>query len=93
MGDKNGKSKGKIFFSSYSLEEVIEYYNRNKKHKYPHGEPGIVFKDGRFVSFNGKIGRIIYAYCDFDDVKNVPLSKSDKYKLRKKLQLIHPKYK
>jgi len=85
--------KVKYFFSSYLLEEVIKHYNKNKKHKYPHGKPGFVLKDGRFISFNGKIGRKIYAYCDFKDVKNVPLSESDKKKLHEKLQLIKPKYK
>jgi hypothetical protein len=69
------------------LQQAIkEVYPDPSPFKYPHGRAGDILKDGSFVSFNGRVGTVIYAYCDFVGKKNVPLSStnfSDLLKLEK----------
>jgi len=67
-----------------TLEKAIEsIYPDWKLFNYPHGEPGTKFPDGNFISFNGRVGTIIYSECDFTDKKNVPLSKQNRDDLLK----------
>jgi len=60
-----------------TLQKAIQKIYPGGEGTYPHGPAGTLFKDGSFVSFNGRVGTIIYAYCDFADRKNVPLSKTN----------------
>ena len=67
-----------------TLKEAIKHiYTEPSRFMYLHGEAGTVFPDGSFISFNGVKGKTIYAYCDFKDKKNVPLSKTNRDDLRK----------
>ncbi len=79
------------YVCSLTLKEAIkEIYPDCQNFKYPRGEAGRLFNDGRFISFNGREGTVIYAYCDFKDKKNVQLSSTNRDDLLK-LGLIHPK--
>lgn len=72
------------YVSDVTLEQAIQsIYPDWKLFNYPHGQPGETFQDGNFVSFNGRIGTIIYAECDFVDKKKVPLSKQNRDDLLK----------
>lgn len=78
------------YVCNMKLQEAIhDIYPDWKDFTYPHGPAGTLFKDGSFVSFNGRVGTIIYAYCDFADKKNVPLSSTNMSDLMRlgKLQL------
>lgn len=71
-----------------TLKKAIqEIYPDASSFTYPHGKPGDILNDGSgFISFNGRIGTVIYGYCDFADKKNVALSStnlSDLLKLRR----------
>lgn len=67
-----------------TLEEAIQsIYPDWRLFNYPHGQPGEMLADRNFVSFNGRIGTIIYAECDFSDKKKVPLSKQNRDDLLK----------
>ncbi len=68
-----------------TLDEAIKAIYPNTKYEYKAGLPGTLLPDGRFVNLIGEIGAVIYAYCDFIDKKNVPLSKNhmdSMYKLK-----------
>lgn len=79
------------YVSSLPLAAAIkEIYPDSQNFKYPHGEAGRLSNDGSFISFNGRVGTVIYAYCDFHDKKNVPLSSTNRDDLLK-LGLIQPK--
>lgn len=79
------------YICSLTLTEAIqEIYPDFHLFTYPHGEAGRLFGDRSFVSFNGRVGTVIYAYCDFKDKKNVPLSSTNKDDLLR-LRLIQPK--
>lgn len=78
------------YICSLNLAEAIQRIYPDHSFTYPHGEAGKRFSDGSFVSFNGRIGRIIYAYCDFKDMINVPLSSKNRDDLLK-FHLIHLK--
>lgn len=72
------------YFSDVNLEQAIQsIYPDWKLFNYPHGQPGETFPNGSFVSFNGRIGTVIYAECDFADKKKVPLSKQNRDDLLK----------
>ncbi len=71
-------------------ESIKEIYPDCRNFKYPHGEAGRLLNDGSFISFNGRVGTVIYAYCDYKDKKNVPLSSTNRNDLLK-LGLIQPK--
>ena len=87
----NQKIKPKNYGSNLTLAEAIHtIYPDCHLFNYPHGKAGREFIDGSFVSFNGKKGTVIYAYCDFKDKKNVPLSSTNENDLLK-LHLILPK--
>lgn len=60
-----------------TLQKAIQKIYPDGEGTYPHGPAGTLFKDGSFVSFNGRVGTVIYAYCDFTDKKKVPLSKTN----------------
>ncbi|MBW6481330.1 MAG: hypothetical protein K0B37_18030 [Bacteroidales bacterium] len=82
--------KARYYVCNMKMNEAIEeIYPDWRQYNYPHGRPGIQFKDGSFVSFNGRVGTVIYAYCDFTDKPNVPLSKTNSDDLMRlgKLQL------
>lgn len=67
------------YVSDVTLEQAIQsIYPDWKLFNYPHGQPGETFPDGSFVSFNGRIGTVIYAECDFADKMKVPLSKQNR---------------
>lgn len=78
------------YICSLNLAEAIQRIYPDHSFNYPHGEAGKRFIDGSFVSFNGRIGKIIYAYCDFKDMINVPLSLKNRDDLLK-FDLIHLK--
>lgn len=87
----NREIKPGNYVSSLVLKEAIQaIYPDSRSFTYPHGEAGRIFSDGSFVSFNGRIGTIIHAHCDFKDKKNVPLSATNKGDLLK-LRLIQLK--
>lgn len=71
-------------------EAIRRIYPDSHLFRYPHGDAGRLLVDNSFVSFNGRIGTVIYAYCDFTDKKEVPLSSTNKNDLLR-LNLIHPK--
>jgi len=72
------------YVSDVTLEQAIQsIYPDWRLFNYPHGQPGETFPDGSFVSFNGRIGTVIYAECDFADRKKVPLSKQNRDDLLK----------
>ncbi len=79
------------YVSQLTLNKAIQsIYPECNKFTYPHGEAGQVFSDRRFVSFNGRIGEVVYAYCDFQDKRKVPLSATNRDDLLK-LRLIQLK--
>ncbi|KAF5423373.1 MAG: hypothetical protein C5S45_01010, partial [Candidatus Methanocomedens sp.] len=71
------------YICSLNLAEAIQRIYPDNSFTYPHGEAGKRFSDGKFVSFNGRIGKIIYAHCDFKDMINVPLSSKNRDDLLK----------
>ncbi|MFA4936128.1 MAG: hypothetical protein WC568_09875, partial [Candidatus Methanoperedens sp.] len=76
------------YVCSKTLAEAIRMiYPDSHLFKYPHGEAGTMIDDGSFVSFNGRVGTQIYAFCDFKDKKDVPLSSTNRDDLLK-LKLI-----
>ncbi len=64
-------------------QSIAKIYPDWRNFNYPHGPAGTLFKDGTFVSFNGRVGTVIYGYADFADKKKVPLSKQNMDDLRK----------
>ncbi len=72
------------YVCSLTLKKAIEtIYPDASRFTYPHGQPGQMLAGGRFISFNGRIGEVVYAYCDFTDKKNVPLSSTNRDDLLK----------
>jgi len=72
------------YVSDETFEQAIQsIYPDWKLFNYPHGQPGETFPDGNFVSFNGRIGTVVYAECDFSDKKKLPLSKQNRNDLLK----------
>ena len=87
----NRKIRAGDYLSSLTLADAIRaIYPDCNNFTYPNGEAGRMFSDGSFVSFNGRIGKITHAHCDFKDKKKVPLSATNKSDLLK-LRLIQPK--
>lgn len=84
------KIEPRNYVCNLTLHEAIEeIYPDWRNFTYPHGPAGTIFKDETFVSFNGRVGSAIYAYCDFADKKNVSLSSTNMSDLMRlgKLQL------
>lgn len=59
-----------------TLDDAIKIVFPDTKYAYKAGPPGTLLPGGNFVSLNGEVGTVIYAYCDFKDKKGVPLSKT-----------------
>jgi hypothetical protein len=75
LNNRNREIKPKHYACNLTLQQAIkEIYPDPSPFKYPHGQAGDILKNGSFVSFNGRVGTVIYAYCDFRDNINVPLS-------------------
>jgi len=64
-------------------QAIAKIYPDCRNFKYPHGPAGTKFKNGTFVSFNGREGTVIYGYADFADKKKVPLSQQNRNDLMK----------
>lgn len=82
------KSSRNVIVEKYACDLTVEeavqsIYPDWRLFNYPHGKPGDIFSDGNFVSFNGRIGTVVYAECDFADKKKVPLSKQNRDDLLK----------
>lgn len=66
------------YICNLTLQQAIkEIYPDPSSFTYPHGRPGEVLEDKSFISFNGRIGTVVYAYCDFVGKKDVPLSSTN----------------
>ena len=90
LSEINRHIESENYICSLNLAEAIQRICPDHSFTYPHGEAGKRLSDESFVSFNGRIGRIIYAYCDFKDMINVPLSSKNRDDLLK-FHLIHLK--
>lgn len=79
LSGENKVLSGERYTCDITLNQAIaKIYPDWRNFNYPHGPAGTLFKDGTFVSFNGRVGKIIYGYADFADKKKIPLSQQNK---------------
>lgn len=84
LSGENKVVSGERYICDLTLNQAIaKIYPDWRNFNYPHGPAGKLFKDGTFVSFNGRVGKIIYGYADFTDKKNIPLSQQNRNDLMK----------